>query len=173
MNTERLTKAFAENRPNTEMDEEEFRIYMSFLISKDPNITTDVNLLDKETEFYKHFEPLIKCFTAQVFLKRMKLLTDFRITTGALFVLLEHMPSPGACVIYLYYIKSKLRKPDTLIDLNVIGMELFPMGFFSEKQLKDIWLAQKVKKDDGLDEWHCHGVDHNLLDYDETWGIQI
>lgn len=169
MNTERISKAFFDNRPNTEMEEEETHLFMNLLFNKDPNMCMDVNDLDKESDFYKHFEPLLMCFTAQVFLKRMKLLTEFRITVGALIVLLQHMPSPGACVMYLYYIKSKLRKPDTLIDINVIAMDLFPMGFFNEKQLSDIWLAQKVRKDDGLDECNCHGAADNLLDYDETW----
>ena len=169
MNTERLTKAFADNQPKTPMTPEETRIFMNLMLTDDPNISMDVNELDKKTDFYKHFKPLVESFVAKVFLGRLKSLTTHRITVGALIILMQYMKSPGNCVMYVYYINSKLA-PNTLIDINVIAMDLFPWGMFSDEQLNDIWDAQKVRSTDGLDEWNCHGSHDNLLDYNETWG---
>jgi len=92
-------------------------------------------------------------------------LTTHRITLDALIILSQYMESPG-----IYYINSKL-KPNTLITLDVISMDLFPWGFFSKEQLNRIGGLQKVKKEDidkSVDV--CHGSPDNMLDYNETWG---
>lgn len=164
----RIDRAFERNQPRTVMTAEESKILINLLFSNDKNLNIDINDINKSSDTYKHFEPVINSFLAQVLLKRIELFTDLHITLGVLIMMLMYIKSPGSCVMYTYYAFGKL-KPDILITLNVFSTELFPWGVFSEKQLSDIWKSQKRKKFDDVSK--CVGAHDNLLDYLETWKI--
>lgn len=168
MNKERLTDIFDKNRPSTEMGEEEMRIMMHMMLSKDPELSSDINELDKESEAYKQLKPLINGFQMQIFLKRLEHVAEMKISLGAFIILAQHFDSPGIAVMYAYYLFHKLPK-NCFIGVNEITMTAFPFGFFSDEQLAKMWDEQKVRPDDGLDEYHCLGAHDNLLDYVEFW----
>ena len=168
MNKERLIEAFEENKPNTSMDEDETKFMFNILLSKEPEFSKEIGELDKESEIYKHFKPLINGFQMQIFLKRLEHLTTLRITFGAFLLIALHLENAGSAVMHAFYLHHKLPL-NTLVTTNEVTMDLFPWGFFSKEQLNAIWNAQKVRPDDGLDECHCYGAPDNLLDYVEIW----
>jgi hypothetical protein len=168
MNKERLIEAFKKNRPSEPMTEEETTFFFNIFMSKEPEFSNDINELDKESELYKHFKPLINGFQMQIFLKRLEHLTTLRITFGAFLLIALHLESAGSAVMHAFYLHHKLPL-NTLVTTTHISMELFPWRFFSEEQLSRIWDAQKVRPDDGLDGCHCYGAPDNLLDYVEIW----
>ncbi len=168
MNKERLTSIFDKNRPSTAMDEDLTNFFLSIMLSKDENLAKDINEVDKESEIYKHFEPLIKGFQMQVFLKRLEHLAKMKISLGAFLLIAVHLESAGAAVMCAYYTFHKLPK-NCFIDVNQVSTKLFPWVFFSKEQLNEMWDEQKVRPDDGLDECHCYGAPDNLLDYVEFW----
>lgn len=170
MNKERLTSIFDKYhyRPSTPMTQDETMMFFNIMMSKDENISKDINEIDKTSELYKHFEPLIKGFQMQVFLKRLEHLAKMKISLGAFLIIAIHLESAGNAVMYAYYMFHKLPK-NSFISVDVVGSTLFPWGFFSEKQLSEIWKEQKVRPDDGLDECTCYGAHDNLLDYTEFW----
>jgi hypothetical protein len=150
------------------MSEQETKIMINLMLSTDAALSTDINELDKKSKLYKHFEPLIKGFQMQIFLKRLEHLANLRITLGAFIMIAQHLNSAGDAVMYAYYLFHKL-PANSLIGANEVSEQLFPWGFFSAEQLEKIWDIQKVRKDDGLDECTCYGAHDNLLDYVETW----
>ena len=168
MNKERLTSIFDKNRPNTQMSEDETKFFFTIMLSKDENISKDINEIDKTSEIYKHFEPLTNGFQMQIFLKRLEHLAKMKISLGAFLLIAIRLESAGSAVMYSYYIFHKLPK-NCFIGIDEVTMKLFPWGFFSEEQLKAMWDEQKVKLDDGLDECTCYGAPDNLLDYVEFW----
>lgn len=170
MNKQRLISAFELNRPHTPMAEEETRLALILMTSKDININTDINEVDKSSDIYQHFEPLINAFQMQIFLKRLEQLTTLRITLGAFLMIAQHLYSAGSAVMHAYYLHIKL-PANTLVGITEVSMELFPYGFFSDEQLSTIWDAQKVRHDDELDRCTCCGAPDNLLDYIETWKL--
>lgn len=68
MNTEKVVMAFADNHPRTEMTEDGIKVLMSFLLSDEPEFKKEIHELDKTSEVYKHFKPIIESFQIKVFL---------------------------------------------------------------------------------------------------------
>jgi len=166
MNKQKLIDIFEKHNPSTQMSKDETMTMFNLLMTKDPNLTCDLNEIDVESEIYKHFKPLIKAFQSQVFLSRLKALTSLKITLGALIILMHHMESAGKAVMMVFYLYHKLPE-DTLITVEGIS-EVFPWGFFSDEQLNKIWDAQKVDVDD-REGFTCIGAHDNMIDYLETW----
>jgi len=166
MNKQKLINIFDKHNPNTPMSEDETKAMLKIMMSKDPNLSCDIEEIDMETDVYKHMKPLIEAFQAQVFLKRLEILTSLRMTLGALIILMHHMESAGSAVMYTFYLSTKLPK-NTLVTVDKFA-EVFPWGFFSEKQLHEIWGAQKVGPDD-REGFTCIGAQDNMIDYLETW----
>lgn len=162
MNREKLIDIFNQHSPNTPMSEDETMAYMNMLLSKDPIFDVDLNEADKEDPNYKHFKPLIDEFVPQVFLKRLEVMTSLKMSLGALIILSFHIPSAGAAVMHTFYLHYKL-PANTLVTLKVISEQLFPFGMFSDKQLKEIWDAQKVSSSE-------FGGTDNMIDYEIVWG---
>lgn len=168
MSKERLIKIFEKNNPRSVMGEDEMKVFMNLLLSKEKDFKKPIDQLNKKTELYKHFKPLLDGFQMQVFLSRLKHMTSLDITLGAFIVIAQHLLSAGDAVMYAFYLHNKLPK-DTLITVDVIAEDLFPWGFFSKEQLNQMWDEQKVRVDDGLDEYTCIGSHDNLIDYKEMW----
>ena len=99
MNKQKLVDIFEKHSPMTPITEEETMIIFKLLKSKDPNLTCDIEEIDKENDVYKHMKPLVDAFQAQVFLSRLKHFTSLKISFGALVLLMYHMESAGAAVI--------------------------------------------------------------------------
>lgn len=161
MNKQELVDIFQKYSPSTQMDIEETMAYMNMLMSKNPIFDTDINDVDKTDSIYQHFKPLIDSFIVQVFLKRIEVMTTLKISLGGLIILSLHLTSPGTAVMYAYYLYYKLPE-NTLVTLNIISEKLFPWGFFSDKQLNDIWDAQKVSAKE-------FGGTDNMIDYEIVW----
>jgi len=166
MNKEKLVEIFDKHAPRTEMSKEETMIMLNILMSEDKTLSADINELDKESEIYEHFKPLLESFQGQVFLKRLEHFTTLKMSLGAFAMLMQHMPSPGACVMHAFYLHSKLPE-NTLVTVDSFA-EVFPFGFFSETQLKDIWAAQKVGSEESKTN-KCVGAPDNMIDYIEIW----
>jgi len=164
---EKMKNIFMKHQPSQEMTKDEMELLMSLMLNKDEFLNTEINLLDKESEKYLNLKLILESFMVRIFLGRLYSLTTLKISVGALIMLSYMMRNPGDCVMIAFYMHSKL-KQNTFINLTTFGMEIFPLGFFSEKQLIDIWDAQKVSKDE-MKEMSCHGAPDNLLDYSETW----
>jgi len=166
MHRNQLISIFDKHNPQTEMSKEETGFFMQGLMTKDKNYSCNIYDMDKESELYKHFLPLLKGFVTQIFLTRIKTMTTLRISFGTLIILMQHIESPGSAVMYTYYLHNKLPL-NTLITLEILG-EVFPWGFFSESQLKEIWAAQKVDSKTTND-YQCVGAPDNMIDYIEVW----
>ena len=166
MNREKMVEIFDKHTPNTPMTEEEMMIMFNVLMSEDKTLSIDIEELDKESEIYKHFQVLLESFQGQVFLKRLKHFTSLKMTLGAFAILLQHMPTPGSCVMNAFYLSSKLPE-DTLVTVETFA-DVYPFGFFSETQLKEIWAAQKVSSEK-TKEYTCVGAPDNMIDYVEVW----
>ena len=99
-----------------------------------------------------------KPFLYAVIEKRVEHCFTFKITDARLILLLAIVSvNPGTAVMYLWYLQYWCFKNNVKeIDLDVVCGRIFPMGFFKEKDLEEIWDEQKVKSDGGSD---------NLVDY--------
>lgn len=170
MTKKRLVEIFEKHNPRTQMTEGELWIAMGLMLTMEQEFHKPIEELDKRTKTYKHFKPLIDGFQMQVFLSRLKHMTSLRITLGAFIMIAQHLNSAGSAVMHVFYLHHKL-PANTLVDVNVVSMNLFPFGFFSEKQLNEIWDEQKVRPEDGLDECTCIGAHDNLIDYLEFWKL--
>lgn len=166
MNKQKLADIFEKHSPMTPMSVEETGIMFNIMVSTDPNLTCDIEEIDKESDVYKHMKPIIDTFPAQVFLSRIKHFTSFKISLSALIVLIQHMETPGAAVMMTFYLYHKLPE-NTLVTVETVG-KVFPMGFFSNQQLKEIWDAQKVNNEE-CKEYTCIGAPDNSIDYLESW----
>lgn len=166
MNKQKLIDIFEKHNPRTPMSEDESNLMINIMMSKDPSLSIDITEMDKKSENYQHFKPIIESFQAQVFLSRLKHMTSLKISLGALLILMNYMESPGKVVMFVFYLFYKL-PANKLIDVNTI-IELFPWGFFSEEQLNEIWNAQKVGKEES-EGFSCIGAPDNMIDYLETW----
>lgn len=77
------------------------------------------------------------------------------------------MRNAGGAVMLSFYLYYKLPE-NTIVTVDVISMELFPMGFFSVEQLNTIWNEQKVNRDE-REGYTCIGSPDNMIDYLEAW----
>jgi hypothetical protein len=168
MNKQRLIDIFEKNHPHTQMSENEMILFLTIIMSRDKIFDKDINEVDKTSEIYKHFEPIVNGFQMQIFLKRLEHIAKLRISFGAFIMIAFHLNNPGDAVMYAYYLFHKLPK-NSFVGVDEIANVLFPWGFFSEEQLHKMWDEQKVRDDDDLNSCTCYGVHDNLLDYVEFW----
>ena len=166
MNKKKLIEAFEKHNPRTPMTEDETKIMMTLMMSKNIQFSTPIDELDKESEIYKHFKPLIDSFQGQVFLKRLQTFTSLKMTLGAFVILMQYISSLGACVMYTFYLHTKLPK-NTVVTVETFA-DVFPWGFFSKQQLSDIWSAQKIGTENQKGH-QCVGAPDNMIDYLEIW----
>ena len=105
-------------------------------------------------------------------MKRLELLANIKVTLSVLILIAQHLKTAGIAVIYAYYF-SKLYPKGSVVNIVDFIEKFLPVGFFTEKQLEEIWKIQKVRPDDDIEGWHCFGVPDNLLDYTEIWNDEI
>lgn len=157
---------FEQRSPDSPMDKDETMFFMNLLLTEEQEFNTPIEDINKKSKIYQHFKPVINGFQIQVFLKRLECMTTLKITLGALIILAYHLKNAGSAVMYSFYLHNKL-PPNTIIGINTIST-IFPWGFFSEEQLKEIWNGQKVDVDD-CKEFTCMGAFDNMIDYIEIW----
>lgn len=112
-----------------------------------------INLVDDEKPFlFKLIEKRMVHFT-------------FEITDVRLILLLSFISkSAGVAVLYLWYLQYWCKKNNSRnINLDKLCIEVFPMGFFKEDDLKQVWLSQKVQVPKGN-----LILSDNLVDYPEA-----
>lgn len=155
---ERIINAFNNVHPDSELNQEELMVLYNIMVSSDAELNVVIDDLDVTTEIYEHFKPLIKSFPAQILLKRLEAFSTIKLTLGALISILLRADTPGAVVMYGFYIHNKL-EPDTVVTKELFSTKLFPWGYFSEKQLKELWDIQKLTKEERVLEIMNNGLD--------------
>ncbi len=132
MSRQELIDIFNQYSPITEMDEDETLTFVNITLSQEKIFNVDLNEADKDNPIYKHFKPLLESFVPQVFLKRLEVMTSIKMTLGALIMLVLRMESPGAAVMYAFYLHYKLPE-NILVTMDVFSKQLFPWGMFSKE----------------------------------------
>jgi hypothetical protein len=96
----------------------------------------------------------------QLIIKRIAVQFTYTISDDRVILLLAHVTqSPGTAVMYLWYLQYYCKKNNVKdIDLTMFCTYIFPMGFPSTNDLKQLWDSQKVNNKD-------EGFSDNLLDY--------
>lgn len=100
-----------------------------------------------------------KPFLFQIIEKRVPYCFTFKITDErAILAISMWARSAGVAILYLWYIQAWCFKNNVKeIDFETLGLRIFPLGIFSEKDLKSVWDNQKV---------HKKGMESdNLIDY--------
>jgi hypothetical protein len=89
-----------------------------------------------------------KPFVFQVMEKRVEHCFTFKFTDErALLAISIWAESAGVAITYLWYIQAWCFKNNVReVDFETLGLKIFPMGIFSEKDLKSVWDNQKVEK---------------------------
>jgi len=100
-----------------------------------------------------------KPFVFQIIEKRVEHCFTFKITDQrATLAISMWAKSAGTVILYLWYIQAWCFENNVKeIDFETLGMRIFPLGIFSEKDLKSVWDNQKVQKK-GMES-------DNLVDY--------
>ena len=104
-------------------------------------------------------------FLVQLIIKRLAVFYTVELDSKVILMISHISKSAGNAVMYLTYTQY-LCKKNNIQKLNWQQfVELFAFGFFSESDLQDAWLSQKIKSD---------GFSDNLLDYrSATLSIQF
>lgn len=154
-------------KPNSPLSQEESMLLIGMFMSGKDELNIPINDIDKKSEFYGEIKSFVEAFEIQVFLKRLETLTSLKMTMGALAMLAQRFNTAADVVMYAFYLHKTLQ-PNTIVDLDVFSTQLFPLGMFSAEQLREIWDAQKVSKEE-MEGFTCYGAHDNLLDYKEIW----
>jgi hypothetical protein len=121
-----------------------------------------IGMLPRNVIFPKEEKP----FIFQIIEKRVEHCFTFKfIDDRALLALVIWAESAGVAIIYLWYIQAWCFKNQVKeVDFETLGLRIFPLGIFSEKDLKSVWKNQKVQQ---------IGIESdNLIDYDVA-GLSI
>jgi len=124
-----------------------------------------IGMMPKNAKLPKEAKPFIfqvaeirleHCFTFKV--------TDERV----LLVIALISESAGVAILYLWYIQGWCFKNNVKeVSFETLGMKIFPLGFFSDKDLKSVWENQKVEKigmeSDNLIDYNIAGLSIQFL----------
>ena len=93
-------------------------------------------------------------------IKRISVQFTYTVSDDRVILLLAHVAqNPGTAVMYLWYLQYYCKKNNVKdIDLTMFCTYIFPMGFPSTSDLKQLWDTQKVNNEK-------EGFSDNLLDY--------
>jgi hypothetical protein len=117
-----------------QMDERLSKIFMYATILEMSKVKSTKSLLEDEF-MYK----LLKKRANYINLKMNQSVSEF---------LAYLSKSPGIAVMYLYYLKSKVK--DEELTMNKLT-DIFPEGFPPEESLEELWNFQKIKSENLLD----------------------
>lgn len=158
-----LKSLFDNLKPNKLLDEDQMTGLTGMVLSKRPlfsEVATSDNPEFKPEEF----------IMLKILLKRLEVKSTVKITFGVAILLASEMMNPGQAVTYAYYIHRKM-KPNSVVDLMTFSTQLFPYGFISDEQHKEIYEAQvlNIKEKEEAAPLGCHMAHDKLLDYNGTW----
>ena len=144
---EELLYDFLKNRCREEMSEDVCETYLTIGM-------TPKNLQIPNTE-----KPIL----FQIIEKRVEHCFTFRFTDQrAILAVCIWAESAGSAIMYLWYIQAWCFKNNVKeVDFETLGMKIFPMGTFSEKDLSEVWKNQKVKPDDKKNSYESNLIDFN------------
>ena len=137
---EKFCKLLDGMRPNVPLNRDQFLIFMVLL---------DIEK-DKLDELYNSDgNPMLQLIRGR--LEALPYTLDEKTQIMLSFI----TNTPGDAVMYIYYLayKAKQRNKDIITFDDFV--DIFPMGYFSKKQLNEAWDAQKIEG-------------QNLLDYPEA-----
>lgn len=99
--------------------------------------------------------------TAAIMYNRLKKFHTYTVSNAVLVFMGCIMNSPGITVEYCNYMQYKCWLYGIKhINMDILKKRIFPMGFFSEDTLREMWDKQKIIPKDG-------GSLANMLDYPE------
>ncbi|MDX1286299.1 MAG: hypothetical protein R3182_14870 [Draconibacterium sp.] len=155
----KLEKIIEGIRPDCPLTDEQIEGQLMLLMSSTPHltqiITPNSSLLEDDPGM-------------EAFVRRLDALTSLKITLRATLFIGLHIKTFGDAVIYAYYLHRKC-EPDSVITLEFLVENIFPMGVLSDDQKSYIWENQKTSREEMRGyEMVMMGVD-NLLDYKVTW----
>lgn len=151
-------------RPDQQLSEENTMMLMQLMISKDPKLD---EVMTPDNEMLQHGEMVIP----KIFISRLESLSTVKITAGAAIAIFINLTSAGSAVMYAYYLHRKC-EPDSVVTIDTISKNLFPWGVISEKQMEELWDAQKLwtkEEEEEAEPLQCYMVPDNLIDYVGAW----
>jgi hypothetical protein len=151
--------------PNQALSKEVMGYLASMLLSKDGTFD---QVVTSDFPDFKEMKGI------QALLKRIEHLTTLKMSLGATLLIGNYIKNFGEAVVYAFYLNRKC-EPGTLVTVDVFS-DIFPWGMLSEKQIEDIWKAQKVhgeKNKKEVEKLKLYGVGDNLLDYAGTWEKEV
>lgn len=160
---ERIVEAFNNTIPYTPMSEQEMKIFHNIISAKEQEFSTVVQNVNIDSPVYAHFKPLIQSFQGQVLLKRLEVFSTVKLTLGAFLSILVNIDKVTSAVMYAFYMHNKV-EPNTIITIKEISEVLFPFGFFSEEQLHELWIIQKLTSEE-----RGYNINDNGLDLLYIW----
>jgi len=139
---EKFCKLLDEMYPSIPLNQDQFMIFMVLM-----DIKEDDDRLDKL--YTASGNPRL-----QMIIGRLKSL-DYTLDEKTQIMLSFIAQTPGDIVMYIYYLAYKAKQKNKDIITFDDFVDIFPMGYFSKKQLDEAWDAQKIEG-------------QNLLDYAEA-----
>jgi hypothetical protein len=103
-----------------------------------------IGMMPKDMKLQQAHKPHI----FQIIEKRVEHCFTFKITDERVLLAISlWAESAGVAIMYLWYIQAWCFKNHVKeVDFETLGLKIFPMGIFSEKDLKSVWDNQKVQK---------------------------
>jgi len=125
----------------------------------------EIGMMPKDMKLQVENKPLI----FQILEKRIQHCFTFKVTDErVLLAITLWADSAGVAIIYLWYIQAWCFKNHVKeVDFETLGIKIFPMGIFSEKDLKSVWDNQKVQtsemESDNLIDYNVAGLSIQFL----------
>jgi len=136
---EKFCKLLDKMSANVPLSPDQFGLFITLLSIEDKEVD----------ELYEKIPPMGHLIKGR--LESLKYTLDKKTQIILSFI----VDTPGDAVMYIYYLAYKAKeKNKDIITFNDF-VDIFPMGYFSKKQLEEAWDAQKIGG-------------QNLLDYPEA-----
>jgi hypothetical protein len=121
-----------------------------------------IGMMPKNMKLQKEHQP----FVFQIIQKRIEHYFTFKVTDERVLLAISlWAESAGVAILYLWYIQAWCFKNNVReVDFETLGLKIFSLGIFSEKDLKSVWENQKVE--------HKGMESDNLIDYNVA-GLSI
>lgn len=141
---EEVVYDFLKDCRRVEMSEEATQMYL------------EIGMMPKNMKLLNQHKPDV----FQVIEKRMERVFTFKVADERVLLLITlFSQTAGFAMLYLWYIQAWCFKNNVReVDFETFGIRIFPLGFFSEKDLQSAWENQKVKRFDTEES-------DNLIDY--------
>lgn len=125
-------------------------------------IFSEIMIKEEEVNKSSKINDLLECFTlAGLMHRRIKHYHTFTASNAVLMFMACMIDRPGIVTEYCNYMQYKCwQRGIKHIDMETFSRYIFPMGFFSEDTLREMWEKQKIIPKDG-------GGLANMLDHPE------